>query len=95
VSSSETPEARLARWTERDVAIGLVAEVEQLRAAIAQRDREIADLRERAAQLGLRMTALELERNRLSHLIARAERAPIARRVIVRCRALVARLLPR
>jgi hypothetical protein len=93
--SDDTPEARLARWTERDAAIGNVAEVEQLRALLAGRDREIANLRERAAQLGLRVTALELERNRLARLVAHAQRPSLGGRLIRRGRAVAARVLRR
>ena len=95
MTDDETPEARLARWAERDFAIGLVAEAEQLRATVAQRDREIVNLRERATQLGLRVTALELERNRLSRLVARAQRPSLTRRLVTRGRAVAGRLLSR
>lgn len=67
--TDETPQARLARWTERDSAIGLVAEVEQLTARLAEREREVANLRERCVQLGQRMTAADAERERLGHLV--------------------------
>jgi cell division protein FtsB len=89
------PEARLARWTERDAAIGLVAEVEQLRATIVERDREIANLRERCAQLGQRVAGLEVERNGLAGAVSRAQRPSIARRLYRRARRLAARALPR
>lgn len=88
----DAPEARLARWTERDRAIGLVAEAEQLRATLAERDREVTDLRERCAQLGLRVTALEVERNRLAAQVAQAQRPSLARRLYRRARSVAARL---
>jgi hypothetical protein len=86
----DSPEARVARWTERDAAIGAHAEVEQLRAVLAERDREVANLRERAAQLAHNVMALQLERTastrcsprfrlRLRHRHHRRSRAAPAR----------------
>jgi len=91
----DTPEARLARWTERDTAIGLVGEVEQLRERLAVRDREVANLRERCMQLGQRVTGLEVERDRLATLVAREPRPTVARRVLRRARRLAGSVLRR
>ena len=91
----ESPEARLARWTERDAAIGLVAEVEQLKAALEERERELANLRERCAQLGNRVSSLEVERNGLAASVERAQRPSIARRLYRRARSLAGRVLRR
>ena len=86
--TDDSPEARVARWTERDAAIGAHAEVEQLRAILAERDREVANLRERATQLAHNVTSLQLERNRLDALLAQVPPPPppppppsVARRV--------------
>jgi hypothetical protein len=91
----DSPEARLARWTDRDTAIGLVAEVEQLKAALAERERELANLRERCAQLGNRVAALEVERNGLAASVARARRPSFVRRLYRRARSLAGRVLRR
>jgi hypothetical protein len=47
----DTPEARLARWLERDREIGAAAERDELRLRLAERDREITDLRARLDRL--------------------------------------------
>ncbi|HSB86277.1 MAG TPA: hypothetical protein VLD86_08215, partial [Ilumatobacteraceae bacterium] len=57
----DTPTARLARWTERDAAIGVAAEAEQLRAKLAERDAEVADLRARLVNLANRVGQLEAD----------------------------------
>jgi hypothetical protein len=92
---ADTPEARLARWTERDTAIGLVAEVEQLRARLADRDREVANLRERCAELGHRVAGLEIERSRLGALVASAPHTTLAARIYRRTRRFAGRVLRR
>jgi hypothetical protein len=100
--NEDTPHARVARWTERDAAIGTVAELEQVRARLGDRDRDVANLRERCAQLGLRVTALELERSRLAQaldveratveaLLAEQMRASLAQRIYRRARRAVGR----
>jgi hypothetical protein len=91
----ETPQARLARWTERDTAIGFVAENEQLREQIATRNRELANLRARGAELAQRVTALEIERDALARLVARTQRPPLSRRLYRKLRSVAARALPR
>lgn len=82
------PAERLARWAERDAAIGLTAELEQARAQLAERDREIANLRERAERLAQRVAQLTNERDGLHRrTIALAQPSfrqrayPLARRV--------------
>lgn len=50
-ASTDSPEARLARWLARDEAIGARAELDELRLRLAERDREIADLRARLDRL--------------------------------------------
>lgn len=79
---------RLARWAERDAAIGLTAELEQARAQLAERDREIVNLRERAERLAQRVAQLTNERDGLHRrTIALAQPSfgqrayPLARRV--------------
>jgi type II secretory pathway predicted ATPase ExeA len=91
----DTPQARLERWAERDRVVGLVAEAEQLRARVAQRDRELTNLRERCQQLGLRVAELEVERNRLAALVAHPTTPSVARRVHGRLRRVAARALSR
>ena len=64
-SDDDTPEARLARWTAHDAAIGLAAERDELRTRLAERDREVADLRERLAHLSNANGQLQAEKARL------------------------------
>jgi hypothetical protein len=82
----ETPEQRIARWVERDRVVGLVAEVEQLEAQLAERDRDLTNMRERCQQLGLRVAGLEVERNRLSALVTVPPAPSFGRRVYRRLR---------
>ena len=93
--TDDTPEARIARWTERDATIGLAGEVEQLRAALAAREREVENLRERAAQLGHRVVGLEVERNSLAATVARTARPKFSRRLYRKARSVAGRLLRR
>jgi hypothetical protein len=95
VTADESPEARLARWTERDTAIGLVAENEQLRARLVERDREVENLRARSSELAQRLAALRIERDTLARRVDAAQRPPLTRRLYRRARALAARALPR
>lgn len=60
-NDADEPAARLARWTSTDAAIGLAAENEQLRARLAEREMEIADLRARLANLANRAAQLETD----------------------------------
>ena len=71
---SDTPEERLARWTARDAAIGSAAEVEQLRARLAERDLEVEDLRARLGQLTTRVAQVEADN---AELRGEARRVPL------------------
>jgi hypothetical protein len=50
-AEAETPADRLERWIARDAEIGLAATRDELRLQLAERDREIADLRARLDHL--------------------------------------------
>ena len=89
--SAEPPEARLARWTSRDQAIGAVAQLDQLRRRLAERNREVADLRARLGHLTNHVGQLEAERHRAVGA-GRGGRS-FGRRVYLRLRATVGRLL--
>ena len=95
IPAGETPEARIARWTERDAAVGLEAELVQVRATVAGRDAQIATLRERCDQLANRVVQFEIERDALRHRVVAAERPPLGRRAYGRARRLAGRMLPR
>jgi chromosome segregation ATPase len=90
-----SPEERLERWAARDTAIGLAAECDQLRAQLADRETEIADLRERLQHLRQRVGQLEAERPRALRVPVEGRRASLARRVYRRLRALARRVLAR
>lgn len=64
-SDDDTPQARVARWTAHDAAIGLAAERDELHARLADRDREVADLRERLGHLTNANGQLQAEKARL------------------------------
>lgn len=87
-----TPEERLARWAERDAAVGLTAELDQVRADLAARDAEIADLRARNEQLAQRVTQLRAERDHVSRINHRLQKPSIPRRVVHRLRWLAGKL---
>lgn len=72
----------LARWAARDAAIGLAAELEQVQARLADRDREVANLRERGERLAQRVAQLTAERDRLQHEVAGLRRPSFARRAV-------------
>lgn len=91
---SDTPEARLARWAQRDAVVGLDAEREQLTVALAARDAELANLRARNEQLAQRAAQLAVDADQLRHQVAALQRAPFTRRVYRRVRHLAARALP-
>jgi hypothetical protein len=84
---------RLARWAERDAAIGLDAELTEARAALAARDAEIADLRQRNEQLAQRVTQLTAERDRLAGQVGTMHRRPLWRWAYTRARSLAGRVL--
>ena len=93
--AGETPEARIARWTERDAAVGLEAELVQVRATVAGRDAQIATLRQRCDQLANRVVQFEIERDALRHRVVAAERPPLGRRVYRLARRVAGRMQPR
>ena len=83
----------LARWAERDAAIGLAAEVEQLTARLAERDAEVAHLRERVQRQAQRVAQLVVERDRVHAELVAARRPSVARRAYLRGRGLAGRAL--
>jgi chromosome segregation ATPase len=85
----------LARWAQRDAAIGLDAELTEARAALAARDTEIADLRERNERLAQHVAQLVTERDTAVRQVAALGRPPLGRRVASRAQALAARLTRR
>lgn len=87
------PEATLARWARRDAAIGLDAELAEVRHALAVRDAEVVDLRERNERLAQRVAQLVTERDWLARRIAALERLPLTRRVYRRARSLAVRAM--
>lgn len=94
-TADETPEQRLARWTSTDAAIGLAAEVEQLRAQLAERQREVDDLRVRLTQLANRLAQAEAADNAGPRRAARPislTAGQAVRRVYHRGRAIATRL---
>jgi len=95
VADEDPPAERLARWIERDAAIGLGAEAEQLRARLADRDRELADVREHVQRLSQRVAQLVVERDRLDQQLRAVQRPSAAQRAYRRARSLAARGLPR
>ena len=70
--AADTPAARIARWTDRDAAIGTAAERDELRERLAEREREVADLRERLVHLTNANGQLQSEKTRLVALVQRA-----------------------
>jgi len=91
----ETPEERLARWTNTDAAIGNAAEVEQLRARLAERDAEIEDLKARLAQLTSRVAQVEADNHELRQRAGRMPLTVLVRRVYRRGRSAAASRFPR
>ena len=94
-SSDESPEQRLARWTDVDAAIGIAAEAEQLRARLSEKVAETDDLQARLAQLTSRVAQLEAANAELRHTAGRVPLTVLARRVYRRGRSAAARRLPR
>jgi hypothetical protein len=83
----------LARWAQRDAAIGLDAELAEVRLALEGRDSEIADLRQRNEQLAQRVAQLVTERDGLSRQVAALQRPPLSHRVYRRARSFAGRAL--
>jgi hypothetical protein len=84
---------RLARWAQRDAAIGLDAELTEARAALSARDAEIADLRQRNEQLSQRLAQLAGERDHLARQVGSSHRRPLWRWVYLRARAVAGKLV--
>jgi chromosome segregation ATPase len=93
--SDESPQQRLARWTDVDAAIGIAAEAEQLRARLSEKTAETDDLKARLAQLTSRVAQLEAANAELRHTAGRVPLTVLARRVYRRGRSAAARRLPR
>ena len=91
----ESPQERLVRWTTVDAAIGSAAEVEELRARLAERDAAADDLRARLAHLTSRVAQLEAEAADLRRSARRPSIGSLARRVYRRARSGAASRLPR
>jgi FtsZ-binding cell division protein ZapB len=89
VSVDET----LARWAQRDAAIGLDAELAEVRVALAAHDSEIADLRERNERLAQRVAQLVVERDGLARQVASLQRPVVTQRVYRRARSLAGRVV--
>jgi hypothetical protein len=83
----------LARWAQRDAAIGLDAELAEVRLALGARDGEVADLRERNERLAQRIAQLVNERDGLARRVADLERPPISQRIYRRARSLAGRVV--
>ena len=84
---------RLARWHERDAAVGLTAELEQLRARLAERDDDVANLGERGERLAQRIAQLTAERDRLQSRIDSLQRPSFAGRAYRKARRVAGRVL--
>lgn len=95
MSTGETPAERLARWTAADLAIGIAAQGEQLRAQLVDRHAEIDDLRARLAQLTTRVAQLESENADLRRSASRVPISSLARRVYRKARSAAASRLRR
>ena len=93
--ADDSPEQRLARWTNTDAAIGIAAEAEQLRAQLNTKVHELEDLRARLAQLANRVAQLEADNAELRHSAGRVPLTILARRVYRRGRSAAAKRLPR
>ena len=93
--ADDSPEQRLARWTNTDAAIGIAAEADQLRAQLSTKVGELEDLRARLAQLANRVAQLEADNAELRHSAGRVPRTVLARRAYRRGRSAAAKRLPR
>jgi len=91
---SDTPEQRLARWAERDVVVGLDAELHEARAIIGERDAEVAALKARNTQLANQVAQLSVERDAQRRRQVSSTQPSFARRVYRRLRSIVGRLVP-
>ena len=93
--ADDSPEQRLARWTNTDAAIGIAAEADQLRAQLSTKVGELEDLRARLAQLANRVAQLEADNAELRQSAGRVPLTILARRVYRRGRSAAAKRLPR
>jgi chromosome segregation ATPase len=89
------PRQRLDRWRERDAAIGLSAEVDQLRAAVAERDLQLADMRERIGRLAQQNAQLTQQRDQLARSAQAGARPAMTGRVYRGVRRLGGKVLRR
>lgn len=89
------PRQRLDRWRERDAAIGLSAEVDQLRAAVAERDLQLADMRERIGRLAQQNAQLTRQRDQLANSAQAVARPAMTGRVYRGVRRLGGKVLRR
>ena len=94
-TNPESPAERIARWTSTDAAIGAAAENEQLRASLAQRTREIDDMRARLAQLSTRVAQLEADNADLRRAASRMPVRTLVEKVYRRARSAAARRVRR
>lgn len=94
-AGNDSPADRMARWTAADAAIGQAAEAEQLRAQLADRQREADDLRARLGQLSSRVAQLEAVNAELRRTASRVPVRSLARRVYRKARSAAASRLPR
>ena len=95
MSTEETPAERLARWTATDLAIGIAAHGEELRAQLAERVAEIEDLRARLAQLTTRVAQLEAENAELRRHASRVPMKSLSKRIYRKLRSAAAARRPR
>lgn len=83
---SDEVDQTLARWAQRDAAIGLHAELTETHLALAARDAEIVDLRARNERLAQNVAQLVTERDGLARQIEALKAQPrwqrISRRVV-------------
>ncbi len=92
-AGGDSPEGRLARWTSRDAAIGLAAQRDQLRQQVVDRDREIADLRERLNHLTNSVGQLQAEKAKLVGLVQLGGRGSFGYRLYRKVRTTAGRIL--
>jgi uncharacterized coiled-coil DUF342 family protein len=81
MTSDDDVQQRLDRWKSRDAAVGLSAEVDQLRAAVAERDNQLADMRERIGRLAQQNAQLTQQRDQLANRADAVARPAMAGRV--------------
>ena len=92
---SQESRRRLDRWRDRDAAIGLSAEADQLRAAVAERDIQLADMRERINRLAQQNAQLTQQRDQLANRATAVARPSTSGRVYRGVRRLTGKVLRR